>query len=118
VEPSRSAEDALSARGLLVSSFSRRALLGGLALTSLWAWGGRAGANPQDAPKVIEFSPENRRLLYERPHRRLFPKPATRAALRSATASSDLFATASSIWASFSPCSATARECPAICRTP
>jgi hypothetical protein len=57
--------EALRDCSLPVPSFSRRALLGGLALTSLWAWGGRAGGNPQDAPKVIEFSPENRRLLYD-----------------------------------------------------
>jgi len=76
--------EALRDRILPVPSFSRRALLGGLALTSLWAWGGRAGANPQDAPKVIEFSPENRHLLYDEVASKVVPETGyqSRIALR------------------------------------
>lgn len=56
----------MSGDGSQASWRSRRALLGSLALAPLWSWGRRAEADPGlDTPKVIEFSPENRRLLYD-----------------------------------------------------
>lgn len=57
---------AAGARGSGAPWLTRRALAGGLALSLLRPWGTRAGADPPaDAPKVIEFSPDNKRLLYD-----------------------------------------------------
>jgi hypothetical protein len=59
-------EEAPNGRGSQASWQSRRALLGSLALAPLWSWSRRAEADPGvDTPKVIEFSPDNRRLLYD-----------------------------------------------------
>jgi hypothetical protein len=48
-------------------------MLGGLALAPLWPWSIRAWAEPEDTPRVIEFSPENRRLLYDEVASRAVP---------------------------------------------
>ena len=66
--PARRAEqeETPPGRGSQASWRSRRALLGGLALAPLWSLGRRAEADPGlDAPRVIEFSPENKHLLYD-----------------------------------------------------
>lgn len=54
-----------SARGLPGSPISRRALCGGLASTLLWPRSGRANEESREGPEIIEFSPQNRRLLYD-----------------------------------------------------
>jgi hypothetical protein len=61
------------ARSLPVPSVSRRALLGGLALAALWPWRDRAWADPEGSPRVIEFSPKNRRLLYDEVASKVIP---------------------------------------------
>jgi len=66
--PARCAErhETPNGRGSQASWQSRRALLGSLALAPLWSWSRRAEADPgTDTPKVIEFSPDNRHLLYD-----------------------------------------------------
>jgi hypothetical protein len=66
------------------SSISRRALCGGLALTLLWPRSGRADVESPDAPKVIEFSPQNQGLLYDEVASKVAPKTGykSRIALR------------------------------------
>jgi hypothetical protein len=64
---------------------SRRGAIGFLALAPLWAWSRRAQAGSEaDAPKVIEFSPEDKRLLYDEIASKVVPRTGyqSRIALR------------------------------------
>jgi hypothetical protein len=58
--------DTERARRLEAPSRSRRAVVAAFALAPLWAWSRRAQADSAaDAPMVIEFSPNDKRLLYD-----------------------------------------------------
>ena len=58
-------DEAQSARGSEAPSQTRRVLLRSLALAPLWAWSPAQADSGADAPKVIEFSPDDKRLLYD-----------------------------------------------------
>jgi hypothetical protein len=75
----------LDTESALASRLTRRALVGGLALALVGSWRNRAEADPSaDTPKVIEFSPENKRLLYEEIASKVVPESGyeSRIALR------------------------------------